>query len=68
MFLRAIKGLNGFRDQPKLSRENRSKAREFIRELFSVGFSPEEIVFFAGGKSSHWKLSTVKKYCARALG
>ena len=47
MFLRAIKGLNDFRNQSKLSRGDRAKARDYIRELFSVGFNPEEIMFFA---------------------
>ena len=64
MFSKAIKGLFLYRDRRKLSHRDRAQAREHIRELFMAGFSPAEIMFFAGGKDSHWKLSTIKKYCS----
>ncbi len=47
----------------KLFRAERAEARAYIRELYIDGFSPEEILFLAGGHDSHWKESTIKKYC-----
>ena len=63
MFSNSIKNLYVYRDRRKLSQVDRAKAREHIKELFIAGFSPAEIMFLAGGKDSHWKESTIKKYC-----
>ncbi len=57
--IRAIRELEYLKGRKTIPREDRARARKNIEKLYTLGFTPEEIVYFASWITA----DTIKRYC-----
>ena len=57
--IRAIRELQSLKGRETIPKEDRARARKNMEKLYTLGFLPDEIVYFA----SWVKADTVKRYC-----
>lgn len=57
--IRTIRELQSLKGRETIPREDRAHARKNIEKLYTLGFTPDEIVYFASWITT----DTIKKYC-----